>query len=112
MGIRDRGKKKWQLAFGLPELIKAQQNLWTEQARIMKPIIAENEKEEIDLRIRYAMEYNLLVKLIIWSNGFIYHITGRIHYVDPISHRLQIELPDGEFQKIDFVELIGVSVVD
>jgi hypothetical protein len=112
MGIRDRGKKKWQFAFGLPELIKEQQNLWTDQARIIKPIIDEYEKEEIDLRICYAMECNLSVKIIIWSNGFISKITGRIHYVDLISHRLQIELQDGVFRRIDFEEVIGVSVVD
>jgi hypothetical protein len=112
MGIRDRGKKKWQFAFGQPELIKAQQNLWMDQARIIKPIIDEYEKEEIDLRICYAIEYNLSVKIMIWSNGFISNITGRIHYVDSISHWLLIELQDGEFQRIDFEEVIGVVVVD
>jgi hypothetical protein len=35
MGIRDRGKKKWQFAFGMPELIKAQRGLWNDQERII-----------------------------------------------------------------------------
>ena len=112
MAIRDRGKKKWQFAFGMPELIKAQRDLWTDQERIIKPIIDEYEKEEFDQRICYAMEYNLSVKITTWSNGFTSNITGRIHYVDPISYQLRIELLGGEFQQIDFEDVIGVSVID
>jgi hypothetical protein len=42
----------------MPELIKAQRDLWTDQQRIIRPIIDEYEKEEFDQRICYAMEYN------------------------------------------------------
>ncbi|PGY07605.1 YolD-like protein [Bacillus sp. OV166] len=112
MAIRDRGKKKWQFAFGMPELIKAQRDLWTDQERIIKPMIDEYEKEEFDRRICYAMEYNLSIKITIWSNGFTSDITGRIHNVDPISYQLRIELLGGEFRRINFEDVIGVSVVD
>ncbi|MBT2699164.1 YolD-like family protein [Bacillus sp. ISL-40] len=112
MAIRDRGKKKWQFAFGMPELIKAQRELWTDQERIIKPMIDEYEKEEFDQRICYAMEYNLSIKITIWSNGFTSDITGRIHNVDPISYQLRIELLGGEFRRINFEDVIGVSVVD
>jgi hypothetical protein len=112
MSIRDRGKKKWQFAFGMPELIMAQGDLWTDQERIKKPIIDENEKEEFDLRICFAMESNLLVKITIWSNGFIFEIIGHIQYIDPISKKLQIELKEGEFCCYDFEDVIGVSVFD
>jgi len=110
MSIRDRGKKKWQFAFGMPELIKAQRDLWTDQDRTIKPIVDEYEKEKFDQRIYYAMEYNLSVKITIWSNGFTSDIFGHIHYVDPISFQLQIELKEGEFRSIDFMDVIGVSV--
>jgi len=83
MSIRDRGKKKWQFAFGMPELIKAQQDLWADQDRTIKPIVDEYEKEEFDQRIRFAMEYNLSVKIKIWLNGYKSNFIGRIHYVDP-----------------------------
>jgi hypothetical protein len=112
MGIRDRGKKKWQFAFGMPELIKAQRDLWMDEKRMTKPIIDEYEKEEFDQRICYSMEYNLMVKITIWSDGFTSEITGRIHYIDPISYHLRIELSGGEFRQIDFRNVVGVSVVD
>jgi hypothetical protein len=112
MAIQDRGKKKWQFAFGMPELIKAQRNLWIDQERMKKPIIDEYEKEEFDQRICYAMEYNLTVKVTIWTDGFTSNITGRIHYLDPISYQLRIELQRGEFRRIDFGDVIEVSVMD
>jgi hypothetical protein len=112
MAIRDRGKKKWQFSFGMPEIIKANRDLWTDQNRIVKPIIDEYEKEEFDLRICYGMEFNLSVKIMIWSNGFTSELIGRIHYVDPISHQLRIELLEGEFRQIDFENVIEVSVMD
>jgi hypothetical protein len=112
MALRDRGKKKWQFAFGMPELIKAQRDLWTDQERIVKLIIDAYEKDEFDQHICYAMEFNLSVKITIWSNGFTYDITGHIHYEDPTSNQLQIELPEGGFRRIDFEDVIGVSVID
>lgn len=110
--MRDRGKKKWRFAFGMPELIKAQKNLWVDQNRTIKPIIDEYEKEEFDQRICYGMEYNLPLKITIWSDGFKSELIGRIHSIDPISHQLRIELLGGGFQHIDFENVIGVSVID
>lgn len=86
MAIRDRGKKKWQFAFGMPEIIKAQRDLWIDQKRIIKPTIDEYEKDEFDQRICYAMEYNMPVKITVWSNGFTNEITGRISsYLTPVK---------------------------
>ncbi|MFB7140956.1 hypothetical protein ACFCYN_14990 [Gottfriedia sp. NPDC056225] len=44
MAIRDRGKKKSQFAFGMPELIKSQRDLWRDTVRIVKSIVDEYEK--------------------------------------------------------------------
>jgi hypothetical protein len=112
MAIRDRGKQKWQFAFGMPELIKAQRDLWIDQERMKKPFIDEYEREEFDQCICYAMEYNLAVKITIWTDGFTSDITGHIHYLNPILHLLHIELQDGEFRRIDFTDVIQVSVAD
>lgn len=112
MAIHDRGKKKWQFAFGMPELIKAQRDLWRDTERIVKPIVDEYEREEFDRRIAYAMEYWLAVKLRIWDDGFISEIAGRIHYVDPITKQLRVEMKPGDFKRIAFEDVVGVSVVD
>jgi hypothetical protein len=58
------------------------------------------------------MEYNLAVKITIWSDGFTTDIEGCVHYVDPISHELRIEAQSGEFHRIVFEDVIGVAIVD
>ncbi|MFP5114832.1 YolD-like family protein [Bacillaceae bacterium C204] len=42
--------------------------------------------------LAYATEYNHAVKLTEWDEGFTHDITGRVHYVDPITHELRIEV--------------------
>ncbi|WP_235824976.1 YolD-like family protein [Bacillus salipaludis] len=112
MTIRDRGVMKWQFAFGHPELIKGQRDLWRDQERMNKPIIDEDQAEEFDLRIQYATEYNHAVKLTVWNDGFTSVITGRVHYIDPITHELRIEVKAGEFERVAFDSVVGVKVVD
>ncbi|MEH7545970.1 MULTISPECIES: hypothetical protein [Bacillaceae] len=35
-----------------------------------------------------------------------------IHYLDPITHQLRIELKPGEFERISFEDVVGVVVLD
>ncbi len=112
MAIRDRGKIKWAAAFLQPEQAKMQRDFWIDTERIRKPIIDEQEAEEFDLRIIYSMEYNHLVKLTIWDDGFTQDIFGRVHYVDPITHELRIEVKPGELERVLFDSVVGVKVVD
>lgn len=112
MAIRDRGMVKWQAAFQLPELVKGQREFWHDTERSAKPIIDENQAEEFDLRIAYAMEWNYYVKLNVWFDGFITEISGRIHYVDPNSKELRIKNGSGQFERIAFEDVIGVVVLD
>jgi hypothetical protein len=58
------------------------------------------------------MEYNLSVKITIWTDGFTSDITARIHYLDSLSHLHKIELQGGSLKMIDFEDVIELSVVD
>ncbi|MGG3469657.1 YolD-like family protein [Neobacillus pocheonensis] len=112
MALRDRGMTKWQAAFQLPELAKTQRDFWRDTERMRKPIIDEHEAEEFDLRIAYAMEYGHNIKLTIWEDGYTSEITGRIHFVDPLTKELRIEVSDGEFERVAFDSVVGVKVVN
>ncbi|WP_244532543.1 YolD-like family protein [Mesobacillus persicus] len=96
----------------MPEQVKAQHELWRDTQRQIKPIIDEDEKEEFDQQIGYAMEYNLPVKLTIWGDGFTEVITGKVYYIDQITHQLRIETKPGEFERVAFASVIGVAVGD
>jgi hypothetical protein len=111
MTIRDRGKIKWQSASFIPLAFEMTSKMFKDQARTAKPILDENQTEEFDLRITYATEYNHVVKLIVWDEGFTHDITGRVHYVDAITHELRIELESGEFEQVAFDSIVGVKVL-
>lgn len=112
MAIRDRGKKKWQPASFIPLGFEMTSDMFKDQERKLKPLLDENEKEEFDRSIDYAMEYNLPVKIKVWNDGFTETITGRIHYVDSITHQLHIEVKSSKFERIAFDDMIGVIVVE
>ncbi|WP_374120479.1 YolD-like family protein [Neobacillus sp. PS3-40] len=67
--------------------------------------------EEFDQRIAYAIEYNLLVKVIFWSDSFTSDITGRVHFVNSINYQLRIESETGEFHRISFKDVVGIAVL-
>ncbi|MEH7086700.1 hypothetical protein V7139_28825 [Neobacillus drentensis] len=39
-------------------------------------------------------------------------MTGLIHFVDPVTHELRIEVKDGEFEWVAFDSVVGVKVVN
>ncbi|SDN62592.1 YolD-like family protein [Bacillus sp. OK048] len=112
MVIRDRGKMKWQSASFLPLAFEMTSDMFKDQARIAKPILDEYQKEEFDLRIAYATEYNYGVKLTVWDDGFTHDITGLVHYADPITHELRLKLKHGEFERVAFESVVGVKVLN
>jgi hypothetical protein len=112
MAIRDRGKIKWQPASFMPVGFGMTRAMFKDQERTMKPLLDVYEKEEFDRSITYAMEYNLQVKIKIWSDAFTETITGRIHYVDLNTLQLHIEVKTGEFERIAFEDVVGVILVE
>lgn len=87
-------------------------DMFKNQARTPKPILDEYQAEEFDLRIAYATEYNHVVKLTVWDDGFPHDITGCVHYVDPITHELRIEVKPGEFERVAFNSVVNVKVLN
>ncbi|MEH6992912.1 YolD-like family protein [Neobacillus drentensis] len=63
MAIRDRGVKKWQGAFFMPEQAKMHREIWRDDQRQAKPILDDYQTEEFDLRI--------LKKAVLWCGGVI-----------------------------------------
>jgi hypothetical protein len=112
MVIRDRGKIKWQPASFMPLGFEMTRAMFKDQERQPKPILDEHQKDEFDLRIASAMEYNIPVKLTVWKEGFTDDVFGHVHYVDSITHQLRVEVMPGEFERIAFESIIKVIVVD
>ncbi|PKR83892.1 YolD-like family protein [Heyndrickxia camelliae] len=112
MKIRDRGKIKWQSASFIPLVFEMTSEMFKDQSRTAMPILDENQKEEFDLRIAYATEYNHAIKLTVWDDGFTHDITGRVHYVDPITDEVRIEVKPGEFERVTFKSVVEVEILN
>lgn len=58
MAIRDRGKLKWQPTSFMPLAFEMQRGMFKDQERMPKPILDENETQEFDQHIAYAVNIN------------------------------------------------------
>jgi hypothetical protein len=110
MGIRDRGKIKWRPASFMPLGFEMTRAMLKDQERKAKPLMDEYEFVEFDRKLHYAKEYDLLVEVLIWEEGFTTEITGRIRSLDPVLHQIRFESKTGEYNVITFDKVIGVSV--
>ena len=96
----------------IPLAFEMTSEMFKDHSRSAKPILNENQKEEFDLRIAFATEYNHSVKLTVWDDGFTHEITGSVHYLDPITHEVRIEVKPGEFERVTFDSVVGVKVLN
>lgn len=96
----------------IPLAFEMTSEMFKDQFRTAKPILNENQKEEFDLRIAFATEYNHSVKLTVWDDGFTHEITGNVHHLDLITHEVRIEVKPGEFELVTFDSVVGVKVLN
>ncbi|WHY95444.1 YolD-like family protein [Peribacillus simplex] len=110
--IRDRGLVKWQAALIMPEhkaLIKMDEE---DNFLNKKPVLDEYQVEEFENNIHYAMEYHLPISFRLHNKGYPHELYGHCVYIHPFTKELRIQKKDSSFEKIQFDEIIGVSVED
>lgn len=110
MGIRDRGKIKWQSAFFMPEHVSMLRDLRREEMKVSKPLLDQNQIEEIEQNILMAMEFTNQVKISIWDNGFLKKHTGILHRLDEINKVIYLETSDGFMVKVLFGNLVRIDI--
>ena len=89
MAIRDLCKKKWQFAFGMPELIKEQRDVWI---------------DDFVQRICYAMECRLAIKKTLSNNQ-----SGCLQGFKDVPKRIRTS--DLQFRKLDGMSSICQRIV-
>lgn len=75
--LKDRGTKKW-ASLMLPEHVELLKMLWTEDEKLSKPILDEQELEIIYQRLIQAYKQQHSVKLTIYMDGMMEEIYGKI----------------------------------
>jgi hypothetical protein len=112
LAIRDRGKLKWLPAHFMPEHRAYLREMYQDQIRTSKPLIDQYELQEFERVICEAMEYNQMVAISKWSDGFIIKESGHVHYLDPIQKEVRMVSEDGTVFRIKFSDITGLKVVE
>jgi hypothetical protein len=87
--IRDRGKIKW-TSLMLPEHVKMLREWAKEDQYKVKPQLDEQQLEELNETICYAMEAGDELAITSYSNNDYEVLVGRIHYYDDFEKKLRL----------------------
>lgn len=78
-------------------------------AQVKKPILDEQQQEEINRTIMEALTEGHTVRITYYQDGHIYDVTGKIHSWDMYTQTLHIVDEDGERQGIRFNNVLDVT---
>jgi hypothetical protein len=106
--IKDRGIIKW-TAMMLPEHVQSLKNLLVDEEKIQKPILDEQEIEEIETIILGAMECNQPLIFQIYDNGFITYLSGTTQYIDHTNKKFRVRDDKQQVHYIKFCDLMHVQ---
>ncbi|MCU9601753.1 YolD-like family protein [Pallidibacillus thermolactis] len=109
--MKDRGLIKWTPAFMMPEQIKLLKQVEIEDMKIKKPVLDEQEIQEInDLLVESILDHKpICIKL--WLDGFIEELSPiTITKIDPYNRKLY-GLYKESTQSFSFDSLIGASKI-
>ncbi|MGN2669719.1 YolD-like family protein [Bacillus subtilis] len=105
-GIYD---KRWEQKFILPEQRTALLNRKKQVQKIEKPILDEYQLEEMARVICEAMEFNSVLVISVYRDGFIEVVTGHVHYIDEVKQRLHVKDLKGDTNFISIDKIIYVQ---
>ncbi|MEI4790671.1 YolD-like family protein [Bacillus sp. FJAT-53060] len=106
--LRDRGTIKW-TAMMLPEHVTRLKHDLAETQKTDKPIIDEQQIEEFESIIAYAMGVNKPVSFSVYNSGRIDNLIGHTQYINYEKKMLHIKDLSHETHFIIFDDIVGVS---
>ncbi|MCY8280210.1 YolD-like family protein [Bacillus inaquosorum] len=104
-GIYD---KRWEQKFILPEQRAALLSRKREVQKIEKPSLDEYQLEEMARTICEAMEFNSVLVIGVYKDGFIEDVTGHVHYINEVKQKLHVKDLKGDTWFITFDSLLTV----
>lgn len=87
--LRDRGIKKW-VSLMLPEHVQSLRELEMENEKVKKPVLDEQQYEELNRVILCAFAEKKLLQISYYSRGTIKVAAGSISFLDHIKKEIHI----------------------
>ncbi|KSU83430.1 YolD-like protein [Fictibacillus enclensis] len=107
--LKDRGGIKW-TSLMLPEHVKALREFDWDITKIERPVLDEQQLEEINETICAAMEFNKAVKIAYYKSGRIETTNGHIHYLDVHNKQVRLVNKGGTISRIKFEDITELTI--
>lgn len=107
--INDRKKLKWQTAFFLPEHKKLLKEVENDYYKSKKPILSENQIEEIEEVLSESLANQKTINVITWKAGFFNQYTGYVTKINPLEKQIMFKSELDSLIKIDFHQITDAS---
>lgn len=111
MTLRDRGKKKWQSAFFMPEQTKMIRGLYNEDLFQKKPILDMYEMERNERKIHSAYKDKCLLKIVFWNGGNFKEWIETVDKLDGIGKSISLRNQTGNHLMLNFENIVEVEIL-
>lgn len=106
MSIKDRGTKKW-TSFFIPEQIKMINQMYKEDEYKKRPLLDEQELEEINLTIHHALHQGVPVEITYFQDHDYQTVKGTLLSID--LYRRKVRFQDEKKTEISLDDILCVS---
>ncbi|WP_068672264.1 YolD-like family protein [Oceanobacillus sp. Castelsardo] len=103
--INDRGTIKW-TSIMMPEQIKMLNDYWKTTEYKQKPVLDEQELEEIGMKLQMAIHNDLTVEVKYFSDHDYKLIKGKLKKIDAVGNFLQFD----DYAKIKLMNVLDVNI--
>lgn len=105
---RTEVRLNWQGAFFMPEHVKMLKELKNDYLKQNKPLLDEQELEEIGIIVMDSLNHTFPIKFTIWDYGYFFDVIGTVVKVDLIEKKIMVET-DLERKYIDVEKITRVT---
>lgn len=110
--VYDRGKIKW-ASLMLPEHVDMLKELFAEEKPIKRPVLSEDQWEEMEYTIQQAISTHAAVKISYFERGYRYTVKGVIQKIDPVRKRIIIQEQHTYKEKNQSIaDILAIEIID
>ncbi|MEH7736815.1 YolD-like family protein [Bacillus pumilus] len=104
-----KDQNRWQMKFILPEHNEALRQLRLAKQKIERPVLSEEQVEEFEFAIAASINEGLALDFVLYDDGFVREVTGRVVYVDHIRKELRVKDDRGDTNFVKFTNILNVK---
>ncbi len=103
-----RGNMLWEShRMFLPEHVQALRDRKEEMKKVDKPLLDEQELQEIGIVVMDALNHELDVRIVYWKDGYFKEVIGVVNWVDYLEQWVKIYVDDeAEYIDIDCLKSV------